>query len=118
MVLLSRDPARRGPVSLSFSGASDDSFDVKKFFFYFDNVLMKAEDDKEKAEELLPFLDGLAFDFYYSRFAADDNLTAEAMNYSAVKKAFFEKFQPQEDPEVAIRSAIDLRLQEMMSCRS
>ena len=34
------------------------------------------------------------------------------MNYPAFKKAFFDKFQPQEDPEVAIRSAIDLSLQD------
>ena len=112
MVLLSRDPARRGPVSLSFSWASDDSYDVKKFFFYFNNVLMKEKRDQKKAKELLPFLDGLDFEFYYSRFAANDTLTAEAMNYTAVKRAFFDKFQLQEDHEVAIRLAIDLRLQD------
>lgn len=32
------------------------------------------------------------------------------MDYAAAKKVFFDKFQPQEDPEVAIRSAIDHRL--------
>ena len=112
MVLLSRDPARRGPVSLTFSGASDDPFDVKKFIFYFDNVLMKEKNDKGKAEDLLPLLYGPAFDFYYSLFAADDTLTAESMDYAAARKAFFDKLQPQEDPEVATRSAVDLWLKD------
>ena len=34
------------------------------------------------------------------------------MNYTGVKKAFFYKFQPQEDTEVAIGLAIDRRLQD------
>lgn len=58
--------------SLSFSGASANSFAVKKCFFYFGNVLIEKKNDQENAEELIELLIGPVFDFYYGIFAADD----------------------------------------------
>ena len=38
----------------------DDSSDVVRFFFYFENVAAKTTPDNEKALELLCYLDGSA----------------------------------------------------------
>ena len=86
MVLLWRadDPNQQaGPSTAKMDGAL--SSDVKKFFFFFENVAMRGKSDEEKALELLAHLEGEAFDFYYETFAEDRALTEEAMNYALVK---------------------------------
>lgn len=39
------------------------SVDVKKFFFFFANIVMRGKIDEEKATELLSHLNGKALDF-------------------------------------------------------
>ena len=108
MVLLWRaeDPNQQaGPSTAKMDGSL--SSDVKKFFFFFENVAMRGKSDEEKALELLAHLEGEAFDFYYETFAKDGALTEEAMNYALVKKAFFDRFGVKTEPSDDIRSAIN-----------
>jgi hypothetical protein len=42
--------------------------DVKKFRFLFENVLTKGIEPAQKAKEILVYLEGPAFDFYYEKF--------------------------------------------------
>ena len=51
----------------TFSGEATE--DVKKFFFYLENVTMKEKKEEERATDLLQHLEGEAFDFYFDNFA-------------------------------------------------
>lgn len=75
-----------------FDGAS--SSDVKKLFFYYENVFMCDVDEDEMALKLLSHLDGQAFVFFYETFASNGTLKPEAKVYKSVKKALCELRRP------------------------
>ncbi|MEM9438463.1 MAG: hypothetical protein AAGA15_15645, partial [Pseudomonadota bacterium] len=88
----------------------DGTSDVKRFFFYFDNVAMRGKSDADKGVELLAFLDKEAIQFYYEKFTRDGELTDEAMDYAKVKAAFIENYEAKEDPGTIMQSALEARL--------
>lgn len=89
----------------TFDGST--SSDVKKFFFFFDNVVTRGKPDEDKATELLSHLDGRAFDFFYEKFAEDGGLKPSASNYKGVKKALIDEFDKPADPQDDIRRAVN-----------
>ena len=48
---------------------------VAKFFFVYEQAVMRSATHEEKSAELLCYLDGAAFDLYYDVFAKDGDLT-------------------------------------------
>ena len=83
---------------------------VEKFFFYFENVATRGKKPEERVVELLGFLVGEAFHFYYDEYATDGSLSEAGQNYAAVKKAFIERFGKVEAPEEKIQMAVSASL--------
>ena len=79
---------------IRFNGTTN----VAKFFFVYEQAVMRTATPKERAAELLSYLDGAAFDFYYDVFAKDGDLTEGAKDFNAVKKPFFEHFKMERKP--------------------
>ena len=49
--------------------------DAKKFFYAYENVVMKTKAEEEKADSLVAYLDGEAFEYYFDNFTEDNALT-------------------------------------------
>lgn len=64
--------------------------DVKRFFFFFENAIMRPKNHKEKASESVHCPNGATFDFFYAKFSADDETNYEASEFSCVKKALID----------------------------
>ncbi len=52
--------------------------DAKKFFYVYENVVMKEKTEEEKADKMVAFLKADAFDYYFAYFN-EDNAPTEAM---------------------------------------
>ena len=68
------------------------SEDARKFFYLYENVVTKGLPDKEKAEKIVAYLAGTAFDSYFYRFAMESGPINEAKDYGKVKGIILEKF--------------------------
>ena len=90
---------------LTFSGKIEE--DVKKFFFFLENVTMKNMNNEERAIDLLQHLDGEAFDFFFENFAEAGTLKYTARNYENVKQVFIEKFAKPTNILDEIHQALD-----------
>lgn len=91
------------PCGGSTSAAGQSSFfdgtsDVRKVLFTIENVLARDLLDKDHARELMRYLDGATFEFYYKNFALDGELTADGSEYDTVKEALFKMLGRQEKP--------------------
>lgn len=95
-------------ITNTFDGSP--SANIHKFFFYFEQVVMRGKPEEEKAVSLLSFLEGDAFDLYYDSFAKDGEPLDSAKDYSAVKKLFLENYGPRQEPQDDIRRAMNVRL--------
>ncbi len=73
---------------IAFKGIED----APKFFYFYENVVTKSLPDTEKAEKIVAYLTGAAFEFYFDRFTLDNAPTEEAEDYEVVKKVMLEKF--------------------------
>ena len=71
-----------------FSGKED----AKKFFYVYENVVMKTKTEEEEADSLVAYLDGVAFEYYFDNFAEDKAPNEEARSFQNVKSALLEKF--------------------------
>ena len=60
---------------------------TRQFFDLYQNVVTKVLADKEKAEEIVAFLAGTAFDFCFDRFTMENSPTDEAKACGKVKGA-------------------------------
>ena len=107
IVLLRRGGKEDGLLS-QFDGSKP--ADVHKFIFVFENVAASGKSDEERASELLRYLEGDAFDFFYQAFVKNRDISADALEYQKVKKALVERFGPVGSPEDVIRYAMAARL--------
>ena len=64
--------------------------------------------DKEKAEKIVVYLAGTAFDFYLDRFTMDNGPTDEAKDYGKVKGVMLEKFSVRKTESEIMKEAISL----------
>ena len=87
-----------------FTGESD----ARKFFYLFENVLMKDSTDEEKAEKVVCFLSGQAFYFDFDRFTMDNSPNSGAKDYATVKKIMLEKFSTQKTEAEIMKDAVTL----------
>ena len=66
--------------------------DVKKFFYVYENAIMKNRTEDEKADSLVAYLDGEAYEYYFDSFKKDNAPNEEARSFQKVKIALLEKF--------------------------
>ena len=59
--------------------------DAHKFFFSYENVIMKNKSNKEKADNLVTYQTGKASDFYFDNFTIYNAPTATAKDYLSTK---------------------------------
>lgn len=81
----------------------DGIIDVRVIFSYFENVAMREINKDEKPFELLAFLDGPAFQFYYDRFTRDGMVTEEGIKFNIVRTSFIEEFEEKEEAHKVLR---------------
>ena len=55
---------------------------------------MKNKSDKKKAGNLVPYLTGKAFDFYFDNFKIENEPTAAANDYPSTKRLMLDRFAP------------------------
>ena len=53
---------------ITFKGTEDDC----KFFYLYENVVTKSLPDIEKAENIVDYLTGAVFEFYFDRFTLEN----------------------------------------------
>ena len=82
--------------------------DARKFFYLYENVETNGLPYKEKAEKIVAYLAGTAFDFYFDRFTMDNGPTDEAKGYSKVKGVMLEKFSLRKTESEITKEAISL----------
>ena len=58
--------------------------DAKKFFYVYENVVMKTKTEEEKAYSLVAYLDGEAFEYYIHNFTEDNAPNEEARSFQKV----------------------------------
>ena len=68
-----------------FSGKED----PKKFFYVYENVVMKTKAEEEKADSLVPYLDVEDFEYYFDNLTEDNAPNKEARSFQKVKAALF-----------------------------
>ncbi len=83
--------------------------EARKFFYLYENVVTKSLPDIEKAEKIVAYLTGAAFDFYFDRFTLDIAPTEEGKDYEVVKKVMLEKLSIQKTESEIMRDALSLR---------
>lgn len=71
---------------------------------------MCGKSPEEKAGEVLYFLRGAAFKFYYEKFSRDGNLTEDAADWQTVKKEIYDRVIPIIRPEENISRAMAVQL--------
>lgn len=72
--------------------SSTDEENVTRFLFVLENITARGFEENEKVFKLLECFDGDTFEFSHESFAAYGELDVDALEYLAVKTAFFEKF--------------------------
>lgn len=87
---------------LSFGGSStatgsankfEGVADIRRFIFSFKNVLAHDLINDEKARELVPYMDGAVFDYYYDIIVSEVSPILDASNYDHVKQTLLKNWK-------------------------
>lgn len=89
MVLLWRSDSQEGSSYRTFDGSSD----ILMFLFYFEPVGMRGKQGEEKAFELLAYLYGKAFEFFFERFTTGGELTRKGSEFPSVKQEVIDEIE-------------------------
>lgn len=86
--------------------------DVSRFFFAYENVIMRGKSHEEVAVEIPCYLNGPGFDFYYDTFSEDGGITHEAQELHFVNSTFLAQFKKivrtDEEAHEAISAPFDI----------
>ena len=93
------------PSEFSVFKAEDDA---RKFFYLYENVVTKGLPDNVRAEKIIAYLSGDAFDFYFERFMMNNGPTPEAKNNGIVEEVMLQKFSTQKSEAESMKEAISL----------
>ncbi len=83
--------------------------DARKFFYLYENLVTKNLPVEEKAEKIMVYGTGAAFDFYFSRFTLKNAFTEEAKDYEVVANVMLEKFLTQKIESEITKEALTLQ---------
>ena len=86
----------------------NDKQDARKFFYVYENVVMKNETEEEKAYSLVAYLDGEPFEYYFDNFTEDNAPNDEARSFQKVKAALLEKFSTKKTEAEVMKGAVKL----------
>ena len=89
---------------ITFKGTED----ARNFFYRYENVVTKSLPEIEKAEKIVAYLTGAAFNFYFDRFTLDNGPIDEAKDYAVGKKVMLEKLSIQKAESEIMRDALSL----------
>ena len=82
--------------------------DAKKFFYLYENVVMKNKTEEKKADSLVAYLDGEAFEYYFDNFTEDNPPNEEARSFQKRKTALLEKFSTKKTEAEVMKEAVNL----------
>ena len=83
---------RNDPSALiTFKGAGD----ARRLFYFYENVVTKSLPESERDEQIVLYLNGTAFGFYFDRVYIYNTLTERAKDDGIVKELILEKFRTQ-----------------------
>ena len=82
--------------------------DSKKFFYAYENFVMKNKTEEEKADILVAYLDGVAFEHYFDNFTEENAPNEEARSFQKVKEALLEKFSTKKTDAEVMKEAVNL----------
>ena len=74
-----------------FSGEED----TKKFFHMCEHVIMKAKFEEENSNNLVAYLNGEKFEYYFDNFTEDNDPNEEVRSFQKVKEELLKKFLTQ-----------------------
>ncbi len=90
---------------ITFKGTGD----AGKFFYLYENVVTKGLPESQRSEQIVAYLSGIAFDFYFDRFTSDNAPTEEAKYYGIVEKVTLEKFSTQKIESEIMREVLTVQ---------
>ena len=82
--------------------------DAKKFFYVYENAVMKNKTEEGKADSLVAYFDGEAFEYYFDNFTVDNAPNEEARSFQKVKAALLEKFSTKKTEAEVMKEAVNL----------
>ena len=100
----SRAIASPSEMKYHFNGKKD----AKKFFCVYENIVMKTITEEEKADSLVAYLDGEAFEYYFDNFTEDNSPNEEARSFQKAKAALLEKFSTKKTEAEVMKEAVNL----------
>ena len=77
--------------------------DAMKFFYVYENVFVSTNNEEEKADRLVTYLDGEAFEYYIDNFTEDNG----SRSFQKVSEAFLEKFSSKKIEAKVMKGAVD-----------
>ena len=89
----------------TFNGQVDD----RKFFYLYENVIMKNKSDEEKADNLVTYPTRKAFDFYFDSFTIDNTPTVTDKRLSVEKRLILDRFASKKDTALVKSDAVAMK---------
>lgn len=80
------------------------------FFFYFESVLIRGKDAKQRAIKLLTNLDGTSLQLFYESLTAGGVMNDSGRDFAHVKKVILETFNKKKEPQNIIREVTEADL--------
>lgn len=108
LILCRANPLAVSPSPRVFIGDGD----VQMFFFFYENVVTRGQDEGEKTLKLLLHINGLTFHPFFKKFTIGSAVCNAGKNYIPVKAAFLKKFPELLGFQDIIRQATDCTVDE------
>ena len=82
--------------------------DTKKFFYISENVGMKKNAEDKKADSLVAYLEGEAFECYFQNFTEDNAPNEDSRSFQIMKAALFGNFSTKNTEAKVMKEAVKL----------
>lgn len=90
-----------------FKCSFDGKGSARKFFYLYENVVIKVRSDEEKDERIVAYLTGDAFEYYFDNFTEENPSTEDARSVKFVKDYLFEKFLVKKTDAKTMKEAVN-----------
>ena len=81
---------------------------ANKFFYEYENVVMKNKTEEAKADSSVASLDGATFEYYFDNFKEDYAPNEDARSFQKVKEVLLEKFSTKKTEAEVMKEAVNL----------
>ena len=86
----------------------NDKKGAKRFFYVYRNVVMKDKTEKDKADNIIAYLDDEAFEYYFENFIYDIALNKEPRSLQKVKTEKSVKFSAKKTGAEVMKEEVNL----------